>query len=209
MKHRDDLAQALDAVLPQTQCGECGYNGCRPYAQAIAQGDVSIDQCPPGGLSVLQQLAAISKVDATPYMAKVAQQKREPALAIIREDECIGCTKCIQACPVDAIVGSGKRMHTVIQQECTGCGLCVEPCPVDCIDMQSLSQHQFDADKARQRFQQRERRLQHHQHKKTQEHKQARQLNRQDAGSNAKEKAMKQDYIMAALARVADKRNTS
>lgn len=127
------LADQINTILPQTQCGQCGYPGCRPYAEAIAQGD-SINKCPPGGQETIDALADLLDVEPEPLDAEHGIEK-EPLVAFIREDECIGCTKCIQACPVDAILGAAKQMHTVIADECTGCDLCVEPCPVDCIDM--------------------------------------------------------------------------
>mgnify|MGYP006146590145 CR=1 FL=1 len=128
----DPLVDQIDDILPQTQCGQCGYPGCKPYAQAIANGD-DINKCPPGGEATIRKLADLMGVEAKPLNA--AQTESIKRVAFIREDECIGCTKCIQACPVDAIVGASKLMHTVIADECTGCDLCVEPCPVDCIDM--------------------------------------------------------------------------
>ncbi len=127
----DPLVEQLDAILPQTQCGQCGYPGCRPYAEAIANGD-DINKCPPGGEATVKELADLMGVEPKPLDEDAITEKR---VAYIREDECIGCTKCIQACPVDAIIGAAKHMHTVITSECTGCDLCVEPCPVDCIDM--------------------------------------------------------------------------
>lgn len=127
----DPVADQVEELLPQTQCGQCGYPGCRPYAEAIAGGD-QINKCPPGGEATITALADLLGVEATPLDAA---EEAVPSVAYIREDECIGCTKCIQACPVDAILGSAKHMHTVIASECTGCDLCVEPCPVDCIDM--------------------------------------------------------------------------
>ncbi|MAY35597.1 MAG: electron transport complex subunit RsxB [Spongiibacteraceae bacterium] len=127
----DPIADQVEALLPQTQCGQCGYPGCRPYAEAIAQGD-AINKCPPGGETTINALADLLDVEALPLDA---EEESVPSVAYIREDECIGCTKCIQACPVDAIVGAAKHMHTVVASECTGCDLCVEPCPVDCIDM--------------------------------------------------------------------------
>jgi electron transport complex protein RnfB len=127
------LSDQINAILPQTQCGQCGYPGCRPYAEAIADGD-SINKCPPGGEDTIQALANLLDVEPEPLDAEHGVEA-EPTVAYIREDECIGCTKCIQACPVDAILGAAKLMHTVIIDECTGCDLCVEPCPVDCIDM--------------------------------------------------------------------------
>ncbi len=129
------IVQQLDALLPQTQCGQCSYPGCRPYAQAMAEGDEKINKCPPGGESTIAAIADLLGVDPEPLDAEHGVEKDVTLLAIIREDECIGCTKCIQACPVDAILGAAKQMHTVIEKECTGCDLCVEPCPVDCIDM--------------------------------------------------------------------------
>ncbi|KXS39031.1 MAG: electron transport complex protein RnfB [Halomonadaceae bacterium T82-2] len=120
----------IDAALPQTQCGKCGHDGCRPYAEAIVAGE-AINKCPPGGERTLHQLAALTGQPALP----LERPAESPQVAVIREDECIGCTKCIQACPVDAILGAAKRMHTVIEAECTGCELCVAPCPVDCIDI--------------------------------------------------------------------------
>ncbi|KKO49202.1 electron transporter RnfB [Arsukibacterium sp. MJ3] len=132
----DPLVEQIDDILPQTQCGQCGYPGCRPYAEAIANGD-DINKCPPGGDSAIRKLADLMGVEAKPLNA--AQTVAIKRVAFIREDECIGCTKCIQACPVDAIVGASKLMHTVIIDECTGCDLCVEPCPVDCIDMLPVS----------------------------------------------------------------------
>ncbi len=129
------VVDELDALLPQTQCGQCSYPGCRPYAEAIAQGDEKINKCPPGGESTINAIADLLGVDPEPLDADHGEEKDVKLLAVIREDECIGCTKCIQACPVDAILGAAKQMHTVIAKECTGCDLCVEPCPVDCIDM--------------------------------------------------------------------------
>ena len=127
------LVDQIDGILPQTQCGQCGFPGCRPYAESIADGD-EINKCPPGGEATIAALADLLGVEAKPLDAEHGEIKGK-MVAFIREDECIGCTKCIQACPVDAILGAAKLMHTVIKDECTGCDLCVEPCPVDCIDM--------------------------------------------------------------------------
>jgi electron transport complex protein RnfB len=129
----DPIADQICDLLPQTQCGQCGYPGCRPYAEAIAGGE-RINRCPPGGESTIQALANLLDVEPLPLDEEVGEEKPK-SVAVIREAECIGCTKCIQACPVDAILGAAKQMHTVIESECTGCDLCVEPCPVDCIDM--------------------------------------------------------------------------
>jgi len=128
------VADQVNALLPQTQCGQCGYPGCRPYAEAIANGE-AINKCPPGGEAGIQALADLLDVEPIPLDDEHGAEAEAKTVAYIREDECIGCTKCIQACPVDAILGAAKQMHTVIASECTGCDLCVEPCPVDCIDM--------------------------------------------------------------------------
>lgn len=130
----DPIVEQLDALLPQTQCGQCGHPGCRPYAQGIADGE-AINKCPPGGQSTINAIAALLDVEAPSLDEEHGEEADIKTVAYIREDECIGCTKCIQACPVDAILGAAKQMHTVIVDECTGCDLCVEPCPVDCIDM--------------------------------------------------------------------------
>lgn len=129
------LVEQIDALLPQTQCGQCSYPGCSPYAEAIANGEEGINKCPPGGESTIQAIADLLGVEPEPLDAEHGTEKESAMVAVIREDECIGCTKCIQACPVDAILGAAKQMHTVIESECTGCDLCLEPCPVDCIDM--------------------------------------------------------------------------
>ncbi|QKF49440.1 electron transport complex subunit RsxB [Pseudomonas graminis] len=129
------LIQRIDALLPQTQCGKCGHPGCQPYAEGIASGE-AINKCPPGGDETIAALARLLNV---PVLQLDIDRGSAPAqVAFIREAECIGCTKCIQACPVNAIVGAAKLMHTVIIEECTGCDLCVAPCPVDCIDMLPL-----------------------------------------------------------------------
>jgi electron transport complex protein RnfB len=128
------IADEINNILPQTQCGQCGYPGCRPYAEAIANGE-AINKCPPGGEAGIQALADLLDLEVIPLDSEHGEAKPVKSVAFIREAECIGCTKCIQACPVDAILGAAKQMHTVITSECTGCDLCVEPCPVDCIDM--------------------------------------------------------------------------
>ncbi|GGI86858.1 RnfABCDGE type electron transport complex subunit B [Legionella impletisoli] len=196
----------IDALLPQTQCGECDFKGCRPYAEALANGSVTIDRCPPGGVETLKALGRLLEVDSTPYVERVSKNTRLPSLAVIREPECIGCTKCIQACPVDAIIGGAKQMHTVLEHECTGCGLCVEPCPVDCIDMVSLPAPQFDKTISRERFQAREVRLLREQHEKQQLYREKRKLAALKAGEE-QDKQAKNHYILQALARVQAKRN--
>lgn len=204
------LIQRIDALLPQTQCGKCGHPGCKPYAQGIAAGE-PINKCPPGGEETIAALAELLKV---PVLELDVSRGSAPAqVAFIREAECIGCTKCIQACPVDAIVGAAKLMHTVLIDECTGCDLCVVPCPVDCIEMHplppetlpvvgglafSLDEQRARAakrDHARQRFERRNERL----HREEQ-HKQA------EREARAKRPAQAQvsttDPVQAALERV-------
>ena len=131
---RDRRIVYIDDLLPKTHCGQCGNPGCRPYAEAIADGQ-PINRCPPGGQAAIDALAQLLGVESLALDPEHGTENPEISVAYIREDECIGCTKCIQACPADAIVGAAKLMHTVIVDQCTGCDLCVEPCPVDCIDM--------------------------------------------------------------------------
>jgi electron transport complex protein RnfB len=155
------LADRIDAVLPQTQCEQCGYHGCRPYAEAIARGEAAINQCPPGGAAGIEKLAALLQQPVLPLNPANGVEKPR-LLARIVEADCIGCTKCIQACPVDAIVGAAKLMHTVVADDCTGCELCVPACPVDCIVLLPMPEAQIDlahADAARTHFQRRETRL--------------------------------------------------
>jgi len=133
------LAEKIDAILPQTQCGQCGFPGCKPYAEAIAKGEADINQCPPGGEDGVKKLAELLGVEPKPLDAEHGVPKPK-SVALIDEQTCIGCTLCIQACPVDAIVGAAKQMHTIIGAECTGCELCLPPCPVDCIQMVELKE---------------------------------------------------------------------
>jgi Na+-translocating ferredoxin:NAD+ oxidoreductase subunit B len=128
------LTERIDALLPQTQCGRCTYQGCKPYAAAIASGAADINQCPPGGERTVHALAALLGRAPRAVGAEFGVV-REPAVAWIDEAACIGCAKCILACPVDAIVGAAKFMHTVVADQCTGCELCIPPCPVDCIEL--------------------------------------------------------------------------
>jgi electron transport complex protein RnfB len=151
---RADLEDAIDHVLPQTQCTKCGYPACRPYARAIAAGQAGINRCPPGGDAGIRALAALTGVAYAPLdpACGVEEPRR---VAVIDESRCIGCTLCIAACPVDAIIGARKFMHTVISELCTGCDLCVPPCPVDCIDMAPAADTLWDrprADAARSRY---------------------------------------------------------
>ena len=135
----DPLIARIDAILPQTQCGQCGFPGCKPYATAIAEGRADINQCPPGGDTGVRALADLMGMEYKPLNAENGVEKPK-SVAFIDEATCIGCTLCIQACPVDAILGAAKHMHTIIASECTGCELCVAPCPVDCISMQPIGE---------------------------------------------------------------------
>jgi electron transport complex protein RnfB len=130
----DPVVDQINQILPQTQCGQCSYPGCRPYAEAIAAGTAEINQCPPGGEAGIRALADLLGKEPLALNPDNGQEKPK-AVAVIDESSCIGCTLCIQACPVDAILGAAKMMHTVIESECTGCDLCLPPCPVDCIEM--------------------------------------------------------------------------
>jgi Na+-translocating ferredoxin:NAD+ oxidoreductase subunit B len=205
------LIQHIDALLPQTQCGKCGHPGCKPYAEGIAQGE-AINKCPPGGRETIAGLAQLLNL---PELELDTSRGEAPAqIAFIREAECIGCTKCIQACPVDAIVGAAKLMHTVIIDECTGCDLCVAPCPVDCIEMHPLTtvlpivgglaandeerQHRsLKRDRARRRFEQRNARLQ-----REEEHKLAERLARAKRSVPTPVDTVIVDPVRAAIERV-------
>jgi electron transport complex protein RnfB len=204
------LIQLIDALLPQTQCGKCGHPGCKPYAQGIVDGE-PINKCPPGGDETVAALAELLNVPVLEL--DVSRGSAPPQVAYIREAECIGCTKCIQACPIDAIVGAAKLMHTVLIDECTGCDLCVAPCPVDCIEMHplplgtlpvvgglalSLEEQRARAakrDHARQRFERRNTRLQREEQQKQAE----REARAQRAAQPA---VVTLDPVQAALERV-------
>ncbi len=127
------VVEQINQVLPQTQCGQCGYPGCKPYAEAIAKGEAPINQCPPGGQEGIRKLAALLDVEELELNPENGEEESVDTIVEIVEADCIGCTKCIQVCPVDAIVGAAKHMHTIIGDECTGCDLCIPACPVDCI----------------------------------------------------------------------------
>ncbi len=158
----ETLAEQIDALLPQTQCTKCGYQGCLPYAQAIANNRAEINQCPPGGAEGITKLANLLDREELPLNPEFGSEQPRK-VAFIVEQDCIGCTKCLPPCPVDAIIGANKFMHTVISAECTGCELCIAPCPVDCIVMQDLDNPtawtQEQADHARLRYQNKQKRL--------------------------------------------------
>ena len=164
------LAERIDALLPQTQCTKCGYPACKPYAEAIASGEAEINQCPPGGDAAIRGLAGLLGREVRPLNPRngIEQPRR---VAIIDEARCIGCTLCIRACPVDAIVGAAKLMHTVVTELCSGCDLCVAPCPVDCIEMLPAKEEDVwdavRADAARERFERRSSRLERERRERT------------------------------------------
>ncbi len=157
-----ELVDQINALLPQTQCTKCGYDGCKPYAQALADGLADINRCPPGGDIGVVKLSALLQKPVKP-IDPACGQPGPLKVAVIDEQHCIGCTLCIQACPVDAIIGANKRMHTVLADWCTGCDLCLPPCPVDCIEMVPVVDHPDWTDDraalARQRYDSRQKRL--------------------------------------------------
>lgn len=183
-----ELIDQIDALLPQTQCQACDYSACRPYAEAIVNGQATIDRCHPGGLDTLTEVAELLSVDPAPYLDTVLAQYRAPTRVRIDLDACIGCVKCINACPVDAIVGAPKKAHVVIDSLCTGCDLCIEPCPVDCIEQVSLDEvtdllsHEM-RDQSRLRYQAKQRRLELEKQKKTVNY------------ANAKQKIQEMDLV--------------
>ncbi len=196
------IIDAIDALLPQTQCGLCDYAGCRPYATAIVEDGAAINRCPPGGVATLQQLGKLLQRDVEPYLADMQDKAKPASVVTIREAECIGCTKCIKACPVDAIVGASKLMHTVLTDVCTGCDLCIPPCPVDCIDSvmipeKNAAAKQAMADQSRERYEKRQQRLLRDKEELTKKH-QAAKLTASKADTVAARKAA----IQAAVARV-------
>jgi len=132
----DSLVESINELLPQTQCAQCGYAGCKPYAAAIAEGTAALNLCPPGGQDTVQRLATLLGRDSEPLADALSESG---LVAVISESLCIGCTHCRDACPVDAIVGANQLMHTIIASECTGCELCIAPCPVDCISMERVA----------------------------------------------------------------------
>jgi electron transport complex protein RnfB len=199
----DPLVRRIDALLPQTQCTQCGYQGCRPYAEAIATGGADINQCPPGGKATIKALAELLGREIK-ALNPAHGVETERMVAVIEENRCIGCVLCIKACPVDAILGASKQMHTVIADECTGCKLCIAPCPVDCISLQPAPpldpQQAGKAGHYRRRFEARNTRLQRDQREKAEKMRARRQALAGD------DKEQKQAAIRAALERVKAKK---
>jgi electron transport complex protein RnfB len=147
----EELADRIDALLPQTQCTRCGYAACRPYAEAVAAGEANLNQCPPGGSATIGALARLLGREALPLNPENGIEAAT-AVAYIDESRCIGCARCLPPCPVDAILGASKYMHTVLAARCTGCELCIAPCPVDCIEMRPAYTHRNEPTINRERF---------------------------------------------------------
>jgi len=206
MKKISISVEQINNILPQTQCTLCTYNGCKPYATAIVENNENIDLCLPGGVKTLKKLADLTGKDATPFMTEM-QEKQKPILrAAIQEDICIGCTICIQACPVDAIVGAAKQMHTVITDECTGCELCVEPCPVDCIDIIDLGPGEITYKQAqhyRERYEFREHRLANEKNEERKKLQAAKKISEENKTLSIEDKKR---FIAEAMARVKNKK---
>lgn len=209
MTDKSKLIEQIDAILPQTQCGQCGYSGCLPYATAIAEGNADINQCPPGDAEGIRKLAALLGVAFKPLNTLHGAPKPK-SVAFINEEQCIGCTFCLQACPVDAIVGAAKQMHTILAAECTGCERCVAPCPVDCISMipaepypasDAQEMKQKAADRARIRHQSRLQRLVREKQQQAQKLAQKSQVV-DDFASETGKADLKKTAIQAAMARV-------
>ena len=195
----------IDALLPQTQCGLCGYKGCMPYAEALVKKEAAINLCLPGGVDVLSTLGDRLRIDARPFVAEMEEKAKPRVVAVIREYDCIGCTKCIQACPVDAILGGAKQLHTVLTEECTGCELCIAPCPVDCIDLvpvASITDIKSQADHYRQRYSARQERLKKERMSEVVSSNRLTHPNAITKQTSAEKKA----YIQAALQRVKSKK---
>ncbi|WP_370264256.1 RnfABCDGE type electron transport complex subunit B [Limnobacter sp.] len=210
----EDLVHRIDNLLPQTQCKQCGFEGCLPYAKAMAEGQADLNQCPPGGLATIESLASLLGKPTKPVDPSCGITTPRH-IASIQAEHCIGCTLCIQACPVDAIVGAAKQRHAVLAALCTGCELCIPPCPVDCIDMVFLPEHSdwntTMAHEARARMHQRDARLVRQKEAQADrlEQKAIRklgELNQQDPQNNNAEQAKKRAVVEAALARARARR---
>ncbi len=200
------LADQLNSLLPQTQCTKCGFDGCKPYAQAMADGLADTNRCPPGGPETIAALSKLLGVEPKPLNPECGEHQPFQ-VALIDEEHCIGCTLCIQACPVDAIMGASQQMHTIIEQDCTGCELCVDPCPVDCITMVPAGREWTSADAATAKlhYEQRNTRLldQHHETKGPA----ARTLSNKPSVAHIDTTTDKQNRIAQALARARARRS--
>jgi len=199
-----NLINQLNELLPQTQCGLCNYAGCKPYAEALVEKNESIDHCLPGGEKTLIAIAGLLDRSPQPYIDTLRSKTKPPMRAVIQENECIGCTKCISACPVDAIMGGAKQMHAILESECTGCELCVEPCPMDCISMVKLPAAEYVPALARHRYENKNQRLEKLRQAGKSQHQKAKNL----AGSEELEKRRRaiKEEIKAALERSKAKR---
>ena len=178
MTKKEKLINDIDTLLPQTQCGLCDYQGCHSYATAIINNEAPIDRCLPGGVETLRELVYYLNRDPSPDIVAMEKKARPITVAVIREEECIGCTKCTQVCPTDAIIGASKLMHTVIANACTGCELCLPPCPVDCIDIKTITpptvvEKKQKAQRWRSRYENKQRRLTRRKAEQHQKHQQA------------------------------------
>ena len=154
-------AEQVDAILPQTQCGACGYAGCFPYANAMVNQDEVLNKCPPGGVDVLKKLGDLLEQDVSMLISEMQKTEKSSTIVFIDPEQCIGCTKCIQACPVDAIIGAAKKMHYVLTDECTGCDLCIPACPVDCMHIVAVDELSYQPELAKSRYQAKLKRTQH------------------------------------------------
>lgn len=208
MNDKSKLIAQIDAILPQTQCSQCGFSGCLPYATAIAEGHADINQCPPGDEAGIRKLAALLGFAFKPLNTAHGVPKPK-SIAIINEEHCIGCTFCIQACPVDAIVGAAKQMHTIIAEECTGCERCVAPCPVDCISMMLAPHPESEAqemkqkatDRARARHQFRLQRLERDKQRQAEKFAEKSQVANNLTPHSGRNASLKKAVIQAAMAR--------
>ena len=205
MNTKENLINKLDDLLPQTQCGLCNYESCRPYATAVVNNEATINHCLPGGVNTLINIATFLNQDPTPYIVEMQKKAKLPAIAIIREEECIGCTKCTQVCPTDAIIGASKLMHTIMTNLCTGCERCLPTCPVDCIEIKTLPSMSVEEQKDhaydwRSRYETRQKRLTHNKHEQQKKHRKAL------ANISKKTLEARQAAIQAAVARVHAKR---
>ncbi|MFW0022901.1 MAG: RnfABCDGE type electron transport complex subunit B [Coxiella endosymbiont of Dermacentor nuttalli] len=201
MSTKQELIDKLNDLLPQTQCGLCNYEACRPYATAIVNNKATINCCLPGGVETLINVATQLGEDPTPYIADMHKKAKLPSIANIREEECVGCTKCIQVCPTDAIIGGAKLMHTIITDACTGCERCLPPCPMNCIEIKTLPSINTEAKKHRAqkwrlRYEKRQKRLINDKNEQQRKYQKAKLVN------SKKTLEALQESIRAAVARV-------